>query len=111
MSDRVFGENEAKAMFEAIANALALLERGGGETAGEFLRELQKERGMLTDQRRQVHLALLRDGKNDPAEAGRSRPPSTRRRWLNAGLSVTLACGCETGERPTLSNPDRWYCC
>lgn len=68
MSERVFGIHEAKAMFEAIGNALALLERGG-ETAGEFLRELQKERGMLTDQRRQVHLALLRDGKSDPAKA------------------------------------------
>lgn len=25
--------------------------------------------------------------------------------------TVTLACGCETSRGPSISNPDRWYCC
>lgn len=65
---RVFGHHEAKAMFEAIGNALGVL-GAAGSVSGEFLRELQAEREMLTDERRGVHLALLRDCDREPAKA------------------------------------------
>lgn len=65
MADRVFGTHEAEAMFEAIARSL----EEGTDVARKFLRELQKEREMLTDDLRGARLALLRDGKNDPAKA------------------------------------------
>lgn len=67
-SVRVFGTHEAAAMFAAIGNALAIL-GNAGEVSGEFLRELQGEREMLTDERTKVHLTLLRDGDNEPGKA------------------------------------------
>ncbi len=67
-NERVFGRHEAEAMFEAIGNALAIL-GNGGEVSGSFLQELKAERAMLVDDRTQVHLALLRDGDNEPGKA------------------------------------------
>ena len=55
-------------MFEAIGNALGILGQGGS-VAGEFLREFQKERAMLVEQRLEVHLALMRDGDHEPGKA------------------------------------------
>lgn len=47
-TDRVFGEHESEAMFEAIYNALAVLAHGGA-TAGRFAQELQSERALLLE--------------------------------------------------------------
>lgn len=44
--DRVFGDHEADAMFEAIGNALAIL-GAAGSVSGGFLQELREERALL----------------------------------------------------------------
>ena len=44
---------------------------------------------------------------------------STRNFTKQVGYDVTapvyrarvLTCGCETDKPPTLSNPDKWFCC
>jgi hypothetical protein len=61
MSDRVFGDHEAAAMFEAIGNALGVL-GPAGSVSGEFLRELRAERELLLAH--QLGLARLYDATN-----------------------------------------------
>jgi hypothetical protein len=69
VTDRVFGEHEAIAMFEAIDNALALV---GSKHCGTFLAELRAERARLLDCRAAlVHLlaAAKTENFNRPARA------------------------------------------
>lgn len=55
--DRIFGDHEAEAMFEAIGNALAML-GSAGAVCSCFLDELQAERTHLL-----LELKCERDGK------------------------------------------------
>lgn len=57
MADRIFGKNEAAAMFESIYDAMA--RDHAGETAGRHAGELQIERELLLKSRSALS-ALLR---------------------------------------------------
>jgi hypothetical protein len=58
-ADRVFGDHEADAMYEAIASRLALASPHVGLGA-DFLQELRDERRLLVARRLELNLALAR---------------------------------------------------